>query len=260
MRSVKVAIWLGVVGMTLCGCGDRSRQGLAGGYQSLEQREYDKALAAADEYLKKHPTGDGAAEAQYLKGRALEQRTKSSEVEMAGNLKQAIEAYNGALRLKPSRQLEGLVQAGLGNANYWLGEYEEAEEHFQKAHAIVGDDVKPWILYRVALCRQRQGKWSDADETFAKVIEQHPGSEAAQRAAAHKGARAFFVQLAAFQSVATADKLVTTLKGQGYPAGRYEKRESGLQVVMAGPYQRYEEAAGVKGRLAGQFKDAMIVP
>jgi hypothetical protein len=42
--------------------------------------------------------------------------------------------------------------------------------------------------------------------------------------------------------------------------GRYEKKEKGLQLVMAGPIKRYEEAVAMRTRLGEQFRDAVIVP
>jgi len=244
------------------GCtNQKDTQNLREGYGALDQKNYERAIAAADDYLAKHPTGNGAAEAAYLRGRAFEQRTKISDAEANANLREAAASYEKALTLMPSRQLEGYVRASLGNVSYWLNDFGAAEVNWRDAYdKLEPGDLKMWVLYRMGLSQQRLGKWEAADETFAEVEKEYPRTEPAMRAAAHRGARAFYVQVAAFSSPQPAETLVKTLRSQGYPAGRYEKKEKGLQLVMAGPLKRYEEAVAMKNRLGGQYRDAVIVP
>jgi TolA-binding protein len=244
------------------GCANqKDTQNLQEGFQALDFKNYERAITAADDYLAKHPTGDGAAEAAYLRGRAFEQRVKVSEAEATANLREAKASYEKALTLMPSKQLEGFVRASLGNVSYWLNDFGAAEVNWRDAYEkLEPGDLRVWVLYRTGLSQQRLGKWEAADETFAQVEREYPGSEPAARSAAHRGARAFYVQVAAFSSPQPAEKLAQTLRSQGYPAGRYEKKEKGLQLVMAGPLKRYEEAVAMKNRLGGIYRDAVIVP
>src|SRR5438552_6101335 len=65
----------------------KDTQNLQQGYGALDLKDYQRAILAADDYLAKHPTGNGAAEAAYLRGRAFEQRTKGSDAEAQANLR-----------------------------------------------------------------------------------------------------------------------------------------------------------------------------
>jgi len=259
--AVAVASLLVVLTSGLGCANSKDTQTLQQGYGALDLKDYQRAIAAADDYLARHPTGNGAAEAAYLRGRAFEQRTKGSDAEAQGNLREARASYEKALSLMPSKQLEAYTRASLGNVCYWQNDFGAAEINWTAAYEkLEPGDLKAWVLYRTGLSQQRLGKWEAADDTFAQVEKEYPKSEPAMRAAAHQGARAFYVQVAAFSSPQPAEKLVATLRGQGYPVGRYEKKEKGLQLVMAGPLKRYEEAVVMRNRLGEQFRDAMIVP
>jgi len=260
-EALAVLLMLGILAGGL-GCQNaKDTQNLQQGYGALDLKDYQRAIAAADDYLQKHPTGNGAAEAAYLRGRAFEQRTKGSDAEAQANLREARASYEQVLTLMPSRQLEAYTRASLGNVAYWMNDFGAAEINWTSAYEkLEPGDLKAWVLYRTGLSQQRLGKWEAADDTFAQVEKEFPKSEPAARAASHQGARAFYVQVAAFSSPQPAEKLVATLRGQGYPVGRYEKKEKGLQLVMAGPLKRYDEAVVMRNRLGEQFRDAVIVP
>ncbi|HEV8606802.1 MAG TPA: SPOR domain-containing protein [Tepidisphaeraceae bacterium] len=262
--GIAAAAWLVSITILAAGLGcqnAKDTQNLREGYSALDQKNYDRAIAAADDYLKKYPSGNGAAEAAYLRGRAFEQRTKGSDAEANANLREARASYEKALTLMPPRQLEGYIRTSLGNVAYWMNDFGAAEINWTAAYEKLDPgDLKSWVLYRTGLSQQRLGKWETADDTFAQVEKEFPKSEPAARAASHQGARAFYVQVAAFSTPQPAENLVNTLRKQGFPAGRYEKKERGLQLVMAGPLKRYDEAVAMKNRLGEQYRDAVIVP
>src|SRR5438128_766109 len=263
MRGGAVALLIAVLFVAGgLGCQNaKDQQTLQQGYGALDLKDYQRAILAADDYLAKHPTGNGAAEAAYLRGRAFEQRTKGSDAEAQANLREARASYEKVLTLLPSKQLEAYKGASLGNVCYWQNDFGAAEINWTSAYEkLEPGDLKAWVLYRTGLSQQRLGKWEAADDTFAQVEKEFPQSEPAARAAQHRGARAYYVQVAAFSSPQPAEKLVATLRTQGYPVGRYEKKEKGLQLVMAGPLKRYDEAVVMRNRLGEQFRDAVIVP
>ena len=100
---------------------------LTSGYQSLQaatqapnnaeaQRHYSAAEAQAAEFLNQSPAPRGryAAEALYLRGRALEGRAEKSDPTGARPLfVSARDAYNHALQQNPPRQLHARIRAGL---------------------------------------------------------------------------------------------------------------------------------------------------
>src|SRR5213080_4171273 len=105
-EALAVLLMLGILAGGL-GCQNaKDTQNLQQGYGALDLKDYQRAIAAADDYLQKHPTGNGAAEAAYLRGRAFEQRTKGSDAEAMANLREARASYEKALTLMPSKQLE----------------------------------------------------------------------------------------------------------------------------------------------------------
>jgi tetratricopeptide (TPR) repeat protein len=262
MRTTVASAVLVIIMAGGLGCQNtKDTQTLQQGYGALDLKDYQRAINAADDYLQKHPTGNGAAEAAYLRGRAFEQRTKGSDAEAQANLREARASYEKVLTLGPAKQLEAFTRASLGNVAYWMNDFGAAEINWTSAYEkLEPGDLKAWVLYRTGLSQQRLGKWEAADDTFAQVEKEFPKSEPAARAASHRGARAFYVQVAAFSSPQPAEKLVSTLRSQGYPVGRFEKKEKGLQLVMAGPIKRYEEAVTMRNRLGEQFRDAVIVP
>jgi tetratricopeptide (TPR) repeat protein len=261
-RLICTTIFVATAALICAGCPTRvARQQLSTAQTALEQKRYDEAMAAADQYLKEDAKGIGAAEALYFKGRALEQRVKKDDAAFARDLTAAKSHYLRALELKPARELEAYVHTSLGNVTYWLHDYAAAEGAFRRAHELLpAGDLKGWALYRLGLSQQRLGRWTDADKTFSAVQSEVPGTEIAKRSKEHQGARAFHVQVASFQSVANADKLVAQLRGQGVAAQRVPKPERNLHAVMAGPAKTYMEAMNIRTRLSSQFKDAMIVP
>ena len=267
-RTLKRAVvWMGLVGGVFAGVfaggcqTPPAKNELADARLAVEGKQFDDALRSADAYLAQNPSGDGAARAHYLRGRALEGRPKRSDGETRANLVAAKSAYERALMLSPDAELRSFILTSLGNANYWLEDYAGAERSWAEAYAALGnEDLKPWVLYRVGLSQQRQGKFAAADSTFAQVRQKYPNNEAADRAKNHQGAKAFFVQVAAFQNAESAEQLVTSLKKRGLPAQRMLKTDRNLQVAMVGPMPTYREAAEMKQRLAGEHPDAMIVP
>jgi tetratricopeptide (TPR) repeat protein len=243
------------------GCQEPGSVGLEQGYAALEQSRVDEATAAADRYLQDHPTGTSAAAAIYLKGRAIEQRMKRNDAEAVANLRQAKAHYLKAMELSPARPLETYIYTSAGNTCYWLGDFAGAASYWKEAYQRLGkDDLQAWVLYRIGLCQQRMGRWTDADATFAAVQKEAPGTEAADRARSHQGYRGFYVQVAAFASAKSADQVIKELRAKGYPATRQERPERKLSVVMVGPVATYADAQATKARLNSQYKDTLIIP
>jgi tetratricopeptide (TPR) repeat protein len=167
--------------------------------------------------------------------------------------------YSEALRAGPSAGLEGYIRTSLANSAYWLGEYATAEQQWEMAYDVLtSPDLKAWVLYRRGLCQQRQGKWAAADATYAAVQREYPGTEQANRAAAKAGAKAFYVQVGAYEGIASADAVAARLRARGFAAGRSAAGQ--LYRVVVGPFTRYADAAATRAKLGSQYRDALIVP
>src|SRR5581483_11741264 len=119
-------------------------------------------------------SGIGSAEALYLKGRALEQKTVSPD-QMRASMLQARDAYSQALQQNPGPQLGPLIHAGLANTSYFLDDYATALAEWTSAYPGFSDPaVASFMLYRMGLCQQRLGQFAAADQTFATVQQQFP--------------------------------------------------------------------------------------
>ena len=256
------AIVATLVAVLLGGCAadPGSKQQLAAGYAALENRQYEQAIARADEYLRSHPAGAGSAEALYLRGRALEQKPADSLEQARANLQAARAAYIEALGRSPSRKLQAYVHTSLANVAYFQDDYPTAISEWTAAYGMLEDEsIKAWVLYRIGLSRQRLGQFADADATFAAVMQRYPDTVPAQRARERHGARAFNVQMATFAQSNSADAAINELRAQGVPVHK-QIDSKGRSVVLVGPLVSYQQAQAMKARYARRYPDALIVP
>lgn len=228
---------------------------------ALATRNFDAAQSSAETYLARNPGGARVAEAQYLKGRALEDRPAATAQVARDNLQNARAAYIAALRAGPTDPtLEGLIRASLADVAYWQEDFVNAADQGLAAYPLLTDEpTRAWTLYRAAVSQQRAGQFDQADRTLALVQQNHPGSEPAQRAKARVGVRGFNVQVATFINPASADASVASLKKQGLVASKQPGAGNRI-VVLVGPYPSYQQAAGARLRIAATYPDALIVP
>lgn len=235
---------------------------LRAGYEALAAREYEQAMGAADRFLEASPSGPGAAEAMYLRGRAVEQRAKNTDAEALADLRQARGLYEQALLLRPAPLTEIYIHTSLGNVCYWLEDYAAAEVEWSGVvDRLPSDELRSWVLYRIGICRQRLGRWALADAAFAAVQRQYPSTPVAAAAARAQGARQFHVQVAALSDIVSAENTVRKLRGEGFPAARMARPEKNLHAVVVGPLPDYPRARAMKDRLVrAGYGEAMIVP
>ena len=236
---------------------------LDAGFAALEAKEYNQAIAKADEFLGGSPHGAGSPEALYLKGRALEGKNASGEAsaeQVKQNLEAARAAYMQALDRVPRQPLESYIRTSLANVAYFQDDYATAVGQWKAAYdKLDRDDIKAWTLYRVGVSQQRQGQFAQADQTFANVQAAHPNTVPAQRAKEHQGARAFFVQVATFANPQGAQTAVAELSKKGIVATA-TPNQSGNTVVRIGPVSSYGQAQYWKTQLASQYPDAIVLP
>jgi outer membrane protein assembly factor BamD (BamD/ComL family) len=221
----------------------------------------DPAITAADRYLAKHPTGPLAARAWYVKGRGYESRTSRSAAESQANLRQATDAYERALALKPTGQFEALTRAGLANAAYFQDDYGTALREWTTAYTQLQDpDTRAWTLYRIGLSQQRLGRFDQADKTFVRVQSEYPGTTPAARAAEKRGFRQFFVQIGVYDKDAFARAALDAARKAGVPGAQLARDSQGRDILRAGPAGNYADAKALKQRIAPRYPNTMIVP
>lgn len=280
MRTVKKSGLLGVLAririrggallgaalvVTVAGCahGPTAKDNLATAYREFDSPNpnYAQVADAADAYLKEQPTGPAAADALYLRGRALEAKGQADASSPQKDFSDAYGYYGQALAQNPRTGLAGLIHIGMANVLYFQGRYTAAINEFNAAlPQVERDDTKAWAQYRIGICYQRLGQWDDADRQFALVQQQYPNTTQAQQAREHQGARAFYVQVGTYAGTQQADAAAAELKKQGYPAQRFVDTSRNVQLVRVGPMTTYEAAAATKQKIWGKYRDAIVVP
>jgi tetratricopeptide (TPR) repeat protein len=126
----------------------------------------------------------------------------------------------------------------------------------------LGDVPVDAVLYRHGVSQQRLGRWSEADETLARLIHKHPDStlrDAAQR----RFQSAFFtVQVGAFADPRSAETMAAKLRQAQWPVRISVAAEKGrtLHKVTVGRYQTYAQVASAAASLKQQGYSGMIVP
>jgi tetratricopeptide (TPR) repeat protein len=243
-----------------CGPDPKVKQDLANSQTALEAGQQDEAIMHAQTLLDRAPSGAGTAEALYMQGLAHEKKVAASPQEARANLQAARNCYTEAFAHQPSRQLEAYLHTSLANASYFQDDYVTALREWTTAYDQLDDnDLKSWVLYRIGLCRQRMGQFTDADQVLVAVQEKYPNTIPAQRAREKYGARAFSVQIATYANTAAADSTIGTLRQEGVAATR-QSDPKGRSVVFVGPVPSYQQAVAMKTRYASKFPDAVIVP
>ena len=154
------------------------------------------------------------------------------------------------------------AQTALGDVAYECGDMTLAAEAFSRALARLEEGKPPadHAHFRLGCILQREGRWSEADEHFFRVMHYFDGSEMAKRARRRAQATAWTVQVGAFEQQANADPAARELVGQGLPAFVRTVTEDDklLFLVQVGRYAAYEEAAAKAAELKRRLRDAFV--
>ncbi len=227
---------------------------------ALRAGRFDAAIADADDYLRGQPAGPRAAEADYVKGSAYQQKVAPGAPEQRRNLFEAHTAYLAALNARPPAELEGYVRTGLSVVALFQDDFPTAIEQAQRATPLVSrPDTLASLLYNTGLAQQRLGRFTDADQTFRQVVARYPGTRQAQAAQQHEGQRLWYVQLAIYASSADADRATLSLRSNGSIVSR-RSDATGHTVLDLGPYSTYAAAQQQRDALTGAFPAAVILP
>ena len=230
------------------------------GRNALRAGQFDAAIADADDYLRGQPTGTQAAEAQYIKGYAYQQKFYTGDAERRRDLYEARAAYLAALNGRPPSLLEGFIRTGLSSVALQQDDFPTAIEQATAATPLVDRPAtKAGLLYNIGLAQQRLGRFTDADQTFRQVVQRYPGTPVAAAAQQHQGQRLFYVQLATYASSADADRATLSLRAAGSVVSR-RSDAAGRTVLDLGPFSTYQSAQQQRDALAGSFPTAVIVP
>jgi len=261
MRNRKTALagWITMVG--LFGCAAQPPAELATAQQRMNQRDYAGTLTAADAAIAKSPSGPNAAQAYYLKGRALEMQTSDTPAEAKERLQEARTAYIAALKAGADKgPFEGLVRAAIANVSYWQEDYTTAAQQGLAAAPLLQNPTDAaWTLYRTGLSQQRLGQFAAADSAFDQAIARDPSSDPAARAQAHKGIRAFNIRIL-FDRDASAQLAAKDFAQRRLPVARRDQTAGAAVELLVGNFPTYAAALSARQQLVSQYPNAVVVP
>ncbi|HEX8342088.1 MAG TPA: SPOR domain-containing protein [Tepidisphaeraceae bacterium] len=249
-----------VAALLIGGCAANQATDLDTARTALAAKDYDAAQSAAQAYLLREPGGPRAAEAHYLKGRAIEDRSSKTQPDALARLQAARGAYVAALAAKPAdKTLEGLIRASLADVAFWQEDYTTAAEQGLAGQGLVADEgMRAWVAYRVGVAQKRLGNFIDGDRTLAEVVRNFPGTVPAGYAEARLGMNAFYVHLGAFSVAGLADQTVAAVKAAGLAAAT--KAAGNQTTVFAGPFKTYAEAKVARDKLGSRYASAQVLP
>jgi len=241
-----------------CADNPQSQQQLDAGKQALESRQYDPAIRDADAVI---ASGDATdlAEAYYLRGYAIENRPKSDTAGALRDLALARDSYVSGLSHNPRPAVAVRLHAQLGNVSFYQNDYPAALREFDAAYSLADEPQnKPLILYHMAVCEQRLGRFDDADRTFQRVQQEYPGSEYVPYARARQGIRGFYVQVGAYSQLSDIEKAESAVAAAGSPPLKTTDR--GLTIIRTSDVPSYTQAQQLRERLAARYPDAKVMP
>jgi tetratricopeptide (TPR) repeat protein len=228
--------------------------------QALANHQATAAISDSQSFLENQPTGPLAAQALYFKGRGYEELHAVSPADRAGNLVQARACYLLALQQSPAPKLEADIHTSLAIVDYFQDNFADCIEEAHVAMSLLPwNDVRGNLLLHTGFSEQRLGRFTDADQTFRQVEQRYPGTGLAERAREHEGQTKFYVQLATFDSQATADQASQSLRSRKVVVSQRSDAQ-GHTVIDVGPKNSYPEAKMILDELQGEFPNAVIVP
>jgi tetratricopeptide (TPR) repeat protein len=254
---------------TLTGCPSPEPEGavaadagpMTAGRNALAAHQFDAAVADADDYLRAQPHGPSAAEALYIKGAAYQFKAfADAPADHSRNLFEARSAYLASLNERPPTVLEGYVRTGLCNVALYEDDFYAAIEQAQLAIPLVDRPAtKAGLTYDMALAEQRQGRFTEADQAYGRVVAQYPGTPLAAQAALREHQHEFYVQLATYPTPADADRAILSLRAGGSVVSRGTDA-AGRTKLDLGPFSTYDAAKQQRDAMVGPFPGAAVFP
>jgi tetratricopeptide (TPR) repeat protein len=251
--------------LLVAGCGsnqqDANVKTLRGGYDALDQRNFNAAMTAADQVLANSPNKTLPAEAHYLRGRVFEERAMSNPATLSANLQQARTEYIAALGSEHTPDLEANARAGIANVAFHQDDYATALAQWQQSYdKLKKSEFKLLALYRMGQAAQRLGRWDEADKYFELVEQSAPGSDLATNARQRRGARNFIVEIP-FPDARQADAAAASLTRQGIPLQHViDPNTGGQHQLRSNPVATWQQAQSIRQRVASAYPNATIIP
>ncbi len=255
---VLAALAIMLIGL-LTGCGptpltpenqamfERARVDLEAGRLADAERHLSAVINAS-------PNSTALSELYYLRGVARHKMKRYGDARA--------DFHRGAAT-RGRRQTQVFSLVALANMDFEEANDASAIRLYRQAlDADVSDLPRDQMLLRLAIALQRQGRWTEADDEFARLITEYPRSPLVAQARQKFEATAFTVQTGLFVDRKNAEAMAARLKRLGYPAGQAVAISDGrtVYVVNVGRFRTQAEAQQMAQRLQSAGFAGIIKP
>jgi tetratricopeptide (TPR) repeat protein len=245
--------------LTLCGCNmlsDQQRLCLTSGEQAFQAKQYDAARQRLTQFLSEVHDRPEVARALYVRGMAAA---------LSGHRPAAYADLQRAARESRDPQTTWQPHVVLGVLYFedenWLAAAQVLTEAAARMPTAPPLDA---VLFRLAMCHERLGRWEGALPPCRRIAAELPRSPYADDAARRLQLRAscFAVQCGVFTRADNASALVARLGQVGFkPYVRQEPRGGNTyHVVLEGRYASYAQALQALAHVKGYVPEAVLWP
>ncbi len=232
-----------------------SQQQLAAARAAYQAGDDKTVLSLMDQFLQDNYRPARGEQGYYLRGlsRYRQQDIKGARADLeqvAGGSKDA--------------QLRGQAFKALGDICYDQDDFPTAAEMYRQALDNLAESASPAdaARFRLGVCLQRLGQWSQADLQFSRLMFLFPKGEAASAAGQRIHATAWTVHVQSFSQKSGADVLAMELRIKSISGVVVEpiSAEGGMMfAVRVGRFAGYEQATEQLDAIRAIQGDACIV-
>lgn len=241
------------------GCGGLTadqRMWLVEGQSAYDRKQYSLAVERLSTFLREAADQPEASRAYYIRGLShlrLERRPRAM-----ADLRQAVVTTSDA-------DVRWRAYFELGSMQFDDEQWRPASRSYRSAaDAMPHRPPLDTALYRIGVCLERLGQWSESRTYFERVGATFPRSRLAQTARRRIQAppASFSIQCGAFSRAGNADKLQGRLSGAGLSAVVRSEMRGGrlLYVVYVGRYAAYETARKALPGVRAYVPEAVVRP
>ncbi len=245
----------------LAGCSQgltqQQRAWLEAGERRYQRQDYRGAVESLSRFLAEVRDKPETARAFYIRGMSYAQR---------GRRDAAYADLRRAAAGAASDDLRWRADVALGTLLFEDGDWAAAARRYRSALEPMPDrPPKDTVLYRLALCLERQGQWTLARPYLAEIVARYSSGPYADSARRHLRSRPthYAVQCGAFRTRANAERLCGELRGKGLEAYVHaeQRGRTPMYLVLVGRYSTYEQALSYQQMIRRDFvPDALVWP
>ena len=151
----------------------------------------------------------------------------------------------------------------LGDAHFLQDRFAEARDLYFSARGKGGVPADE-VVYKMAVCSRRLGRWEEAERQFTELVTHFPGSLRLEEATRHLAwkDRFFSIQVGIYRVRQNAEREAERMKLLDSRVQSVGEGKDRLWRVTVGRYATYTEAQKEMAALRGrqQIQDALIVP